>query len=73
MCKKCWRAGKKSKLAKGKIRSLAYIAVHHKYASIPLFDLRVDNLAVEGEIWRLRLGQTYINKYSQIEVCPLTD
>jgi hypothetical protein len=58
MCQKCVRAAKKSKAKFGKINFLAHYVDAKQFASIPMFEKKVDNLAVEARLHLIRKAKT---------------
>jgi hypothetical protein len=58
MCKKCARSIHKAKLPFGKINYFAHYVDETKYADIPLFVNKHDNLAIEGRLWQIRQAKT---------------
>ena len=65
MCYKCVRHIKLAKLPLGKIKYFAHYIDKYKYASIPLFNNRSDNLAIEGYLYLIRRKKTNKKLYTR--------
>ncbi len=58
MCQKCVHAAKKAKAKKGKINFLAHYVDQNKLASVPLFEDKASNLAVEARLHLILKAKT---------------
>ncbi len=68
MCQKCVRKSKKAKAKKGLINFLAHHVDQNQFSSIPLFDDKASNFAVEARLHLIRKAKTKRRYKRKLEV-----